>query len=222
MAVILNGFGTPEELRKPFGLIAAVCGFVGFGAVQLIREIVKKRNRVAIATLIFASGLIALVSLCVFWLVLEDCVFQAPRRTAVFFPLWLDGPARESVEKAGGRKAYYETYGAGAVSSLLDSQTEELNRTKLLLLVLISAASISLAVASGLASAFPNRRPGAGSSSGGTSQVPRKAPSKRGSPGGSGANLLSMYLSGERPCRFKRPGPRSKFSERWLLVRLVV
>jgi DNA-binding phage protein len=31
-----------------------------------------------------------------------------------------------------------------------------------------------------------------------------------------------MYLSGERPCRFKRPGPRSKFSERWLLVRLVV
>jgi hypothetical protein len=46
---------------------------------------------------------------------------------------------------------------------------------------------------------------------------------QRGQVEGSGANLLSiMYLSGERPCRFKRPGPRSKFSERWLLVRLVV
>ena len=40
---------------------------------------------------------------------------------------------------------------------------------------------------------------------------------------GSGANFIKcMYLSGERFCRFKRPGPRSKFPERWLLVRLVV
>jgi hypothetical protein len=40
---------------------------------------------------------------------------------------------------------------------------------------------------------------------------------------GSGANFMKcMYLSGERLCRFKRPGPRSKFPERWLLVRLVV
>ena len=40
---------------------------------------------------------------------------------------------------------------------------------------------------------------------------------------GSGANFIKcMYLSGERLCRFKRPGPRPKFPERWLLVRLVV
>ena len=40
---------------------------------------------------------------------------------------------------------------------------------------------------------------------------------------GSGANFIKcMYLSGERLCRFKRPGPRSKFPERWLLFRLVV
>jgi hypothetical protein len=40
---------------------------------------------------------------------------------------------------------------------------------------------------------------------------------------GSGANFTKcVYLSGERLCRFKRPGPRSKFPERWLLVRLVV
>jgi hypothetical protein len=36
---------------------------------------------------------------------------------------------------------------------------------------------------------------------------------------GSGANFIKcMYLSGERLCRFKRPGPRSKFPERWFLV----
>jgi hypothetical protein len=40
---------------------------------------------------------------------------------------------------------------------------------------------------------------------------------------GSGANFIKcMYLSGEKLCRFKRPGPRSKFPERWLLVRLMV
>ena len=40
---------------------------------------------------------------------------------------------------------------------------------------------------------------------------------------GSGANFIKcMYLSGERLCRFKRPGPRPKFPERWLIVRLLV
>ena len=40
---------------------------------------------------------------------------------------------------------------------------------------------------------------------------------------GSGANFIKcVYLSGEKLCRFKRPGPRSKFPERWLLVRLMV
>jgi hypothetical protein len=40
---------------------------------------------------------------------------------------------------------------------------------------------------------------------------------------GSGANFIKcMYLSGEKLCRFKRPGPRPKFPERWLLVRLMV
>src|SRR5260370_41723470 len=182
IAVILNGFGTPEELRNPFGIIAAVCGFVAFGIVRLIQEIIKKgnrvRNRVALASLMSAFGLLGLLSLSAYWIVLENCVFQAPRHSAVFFPLWLNGPAKESVKNAGGRKAYYETYGAGAVSSLLDSQTDELNRTKLLLLGLISTASVALPVASGIASAFPNRR---SRGSGGTTQLPRKSPSKRGS-----------------------------------------
>jgi hypothetical protein len=40
---------------------------------------------------------------------------------------------------------------------------------------------------------------------------------------GSGANFIKcMYLSGEKLYRFKRPGLRSKFPERWLLVRLMV
>ena len=40
---------------------------------------------------------------------------------------------------------------------------------------------------------------------------------------GSGANLLSVCICLARGfVDFKRPGPRSKFSERWLLVRLAV
>jgi TIR domain len=161
IAVILNGFGTPEDFRKPFGIIAAACGFVAFGVVALTKETVNRGNRRVLAGLIIASALIGLGSLCVYWIVLDQCVFQSPQRSGVFFPLWLEGRAKEKVESAGGRKAYYENYGAGAVSTLLEDQTVELNRTKWLLLVLICSASVTLPTAGGIMAAFPDgqRRP---------------------------------------------------------------
>jgi len=149
-AVILNGFGTPEELRMPFGILAAACGFMAFGVVILIKETVSRGNRRVLACLIIAFAFIGLVSLCAYWIVLDQCVFQSPQRSSVFFPLWLEGRAKENVESAGGRQAYYERYGAGAVSTLLENQTAELNRTKGLLLVLICTASAALPVAGGL------------------------------------------------------------------------
>jgi hypothetical protein len=118
----------------------------------LIKESVKRGNRKVLAGIIVAFGLTGLVSLCSYWIVLDQCVFHSPDRSAVFFPIWLNGRAKENVENAGGRKAFYEKYGAGAVSALLESQSDEISRTKLLLLVLILAASVALPVASGLAS----------------------------------------------------------------------
>ena len=158
IAVILKGFGTPEDLRKPFGIIAAACGFVAFGVVALTKETVNRASRRVLAGLIIASSLIGLVSLGVYWMVLDQCVFQSPRRSSVFFPLWLEGRAKEKVERAGGRKAYYEGYGAGAVSTLLEDQTAELNRTKWLLLVLICSASVTLPTAGGIMAALPDRQ----------------------------------------------------------------
>jgi hypothetical protein len=161
IAVILTGFGTPEGLRKPFGIIAAACGFAAFWAVALTKETVNRGNRRVLAGLIIASALIGLVSLCVYWIVSDQCVFESPRRSSVFFPLWLEGRAKEKVESAGGRKAYYEGYGAGAVSTLLEDQTAQLNWTKWLLLVLICSASVTLPTAGGIMAAFPDgqRRP---------------------------------------------------------------
>jgi hypothetical protein len=157
IAVILNGFGTPEELRNPFGIVAAACGFVAFGLVELIRGSVRRGNRKVLAGIIVVFGLTALVSLSSYWLVLDQCALSSPNRSSVFFPLWLSGRAKENVEAAGGRKAYYEKYGAGAVSTLLLSQGNEMNRTKILLLALILTASIALPVASGIASTLPSR-----------------------------------------------------------------
>jgi hypothetical protein len=154
IAVILKSFGTPENLRNPFGIIAAACGLVAFGAVVLTKETVRRGNRRALAGLISASALIGLVSLCGYWIVLDQCVFQSPQRSSVFFPLWLEGRVKENVDRAGGRKAYYESYGAGAVSTLLEGQTAELNWTKWLLLVLICSASVALPVAGGIMAAF--------------------------------------------------------------------
>jgi hypothetical protein len=161
IAVILNGFGTPQELRMPFGIIAAACGLVAFWVVVLTKEMVRRGNRRVLAGLIMASALIGLVSLCVYWIVLDQCVFQSPQRSSVFFPLWLEGRVKEHVDRAGGRKAYYESYGAGAVSTLLEGQTAELDRTKWFLLVLICSASVALPVAGGIMAAFPDdqRRP---------------------------------------------------------------
>jgi hypothetical protein len=158
MAVVLHGFGTPEGLRLPFGILAAACGFTAFGVVIVIKETVSRGNRRVLAGLIIGSALVGLVSLCAYWIVLDQCVFQSPQRSSVFFPLWLGGRAKENVESAGGRKAYYERYGAGAVSTLLQGQTAELNWTKALLLVLICTASAALAIAGGITSAFPDRQ----------------------------------------------------------------
>ena len=158
IAVILHGFGTPEELRMSFGILAAACGLMAFGVVILIKETVSLGNRRVLAGLIIGSALIGLVSLCAYWIVLDQCVFQSPQRSSVFFPLWLTGRAKENVERAGGRQAYYERYGAGAVSTLLEGQTAELDRTKGLLLVLICTASAALPVAGVLTAAFPDRQ----------------------------------------------------------------
>jgi hypothetical protein len=157
-AVILNGFGTPEELRMPFGIIAAACGFVAFGGVALIKETVSRGNRRVLAGLVIASAFIGLVSLGAYWILLDQCVFQSPQHSSAFFPLWLEGRAKENVERAGGRQAYYERYGAGAVSTLLENQTAELYWTKGLLLALICTASAALPLAGGLTAAFPDRQ----------------------------------------------------------------
>jgi hypothetical protein len=158
IAVVLNGFGTPEELRTPFGVIAAACGFVAFWVVVLIKRTVSRGNRRVLVGLIIASASVGLLSLCAYWIVLDQCVFQSPKRSSVFFPLWLKGRAKENVERVGGRQAYYERYGAGAVSTLLESQIAELNETKMSLLVLICTASAALPVASGMTAAFPTRQ----------------------------------------------------------------
>ena len=155
MAMIVNGFGTPEELRMPFGILAATCGFVAFSGVTLIKEMVRWGNRRVLAGLIVGSALVGLASLSAYRIVLDQCVFKSPQRSSVFFPLWVEGHAKESVERAGGRQAYYERYGAGAVSALLENQSAELNRTKGLLLVLICVASAALPLAAGITAAFP-------------------------------------------------------------------
>src|SRR5260221_809942 len=174
MALILNGFGTPEDLRQAFGIIAAVCGFGAFGVVLLIKESIKRRSKKVLALLIIAFGLVGLVSLCSYWIVLNQCVFHAPQRSPAFYPLWLDGWAKVSVENAGGRVAYYQKYGPGAVSKLLETQTEQINRTKLLLLGLVSLASLALPVSSGIGSAFPDNRSIRHSSFDVTTRAPRR------------------------------------------------
>jgi len=179
IAVILNGFGTPEELRKPFGIMAAVCGFIAFGVIAFIRESVRRGNRKVLAGIVIAFGLIGLFSLCSYWSILDQCVFYSPKRSAVFFPLWLNGQAKEDINSAGGPKAFYEKYGAGAVSALLESQSDALNRTKWLLLVLILAASVALPVASGLSSALPDRCSTRGTSPDAKTQVPQEGSKKK-------------------------------------------
>jgi hypothetical protein len=181
MALILNGFGTPEDLRQPFGIIAAVCGFVAFGVVLLIKESVRRGSKRTLALLVVAFGLVGLVSLCSYWIVLNQCVFHAPQRSPAFYPLWLDGWAKVSVENAGGRAAYYQKYGPGAVSKLLEDQIEQINRTELLLLGLLSMASLALPVSSGLGSAFSENRLLTHASVGDTTRARRNAARKKGS-----------------------------------------
>ena len=155
IAIILDGFGTPAGLRMPFGIVAAVCGFVAFGVVLLIKDRIRRQTRKALPYFIIFFGLVGFVSFCLYWIVLNQCVFRAPQHSEVFFPLWLEGSAKERVDSAGGRMAFYDKYGPGAVWKLLETQT---TRTELLLLGLISTASLAVAVASGVASAFTERR----------------------------------------------------------------
>jgi len=128
--------------------------------------------------MIIAFGLTGVVALSSYWIVLDRCVFYSANRSSVFFPLWLNGRAKADVNSAGGPVAFYENYGAGGVSALLESQSDELNRTKWLLLVLILAASVALSVASGLASALPQRASTPGASPGAKTQTSRQ-PSKK-------------------------------------------
>jgi hypothetical protein len=182
MALILNGFGTPEDLRLPFGIIAAVCGFVAFGVVLLIKQSTSRRSKKVLAIWIIASGLVGFVSLCSYWIVLDHCVFHAPQRSPAFFPLWLDGQAKLSVESAGGRMAFYEKYGPAAVSKLMsETQAHQMTRTNLLLLGLISTASLTLAVASGIGSAFSENPSITRPSFDGTTRAPWRVPSNKGS-----------------------------------------
>jgi hypothetical protein len=182
MALILNGFGTPEHLRKPFGIIAAVCGILAFGVVLLIKESVSRRSRKVLALCIIAFGLVGFVSLCSYWIVLDQCIFHAPQSSPAFFPLWLDGQAKLSVESAGGRMAFYEKYGPAAVSKLMsETQGHQMTRTNLLLLGLISTASLTLAVASGIGSAFSEDPSITRPSFNRTTRAPRSVPSNKGS-----------------------------------------
>jgi H+/Cl- antiporter ClcA len=172
MALILNGFGTPEEMRQPFGILAGACGFAAFGVVLFVKESFKRRRKKNLALFVIGFGLIGFLSLCSYWIVLDQCVMRAPERSPAFFPLWLDSPAKENVENVGGRMAYYERYGPGAVAKLLETQTTRVFQTKVLLLALISVASLALPVATGLASAVPRRRSRSASTSGGEGQSP--------------------------------------------------
>ena len=42
MAVTLNGFGTPEDLRIPFGIIAIAFGVVAFGATLVAKAAIRR------------------------------------------------------------------------------------------------------------------------------------------------------------------------------------
>src|ERR1700693_3892958 len=100
IAIILDGFGTPAGLRMPFGIVAAVCGFVAFGVVLLIKDRIRRQTRKALPYFIIFFGLVGFVSFCLYWIVLNQCVFRAPQHSEVFFPLWLEGSAKERVDSA--------------------------------------------------------------------------------------------------------------------------
>jgi len=92
MIVILHGFGTPEELRMPFGILAAACGLVAFGVVILIKKAVSRGDRRVLAGLMSVSAFIGLGSLGAYWIVLDRCVFQSPQRFECVFPAVAGGP----------------------------------------------------------------------------------------------------------------------------------
>jgi hypothetical protein len=150
LTVILIGLGTPADLRQPFGIIAAAWGLVAFTVVFLINGTAVRPSKKALIGLTVVSGIVGCVLLSSYWIVLDRCVFYSDKRSPAFFPLWLDGQAREDVESVGGRQAYYERYGVGAVSKLVETQSSQMDRTKLLLVSLISAGSFAMGVWSGL------------------------------------------------------------------------
>jgi hypothetical protein len=187
MALILNGLGTPEAIRQPLGILSVGCGIVAFGAVLFLKESFESQRRQKLALLIVGFGLLGVLSLCAYWLVLELCVFREPERSLAFYPLWLDDRANLSVQSAGGRMEYYEKYGPGAVDTLSESEPIQFISTKVLLAALVSIASVALAVATGIGSAFikeplitdPSFHPGASSA---PKRLSKKAPADRSSP----------------------------------------
>src|ERR1700730_11728951 len=101
IGVIVVGFGTPDQLRNPFGILAAVCGIVAFGITAFIAATIKKSYRKLLACIVFGCGFIGLLSLCAYWSVLDQCVFSSSQRSTVFFPLWLSGQTKQTIDDAG-------------------------------------------------------------------------------------------------------------------------
>jgi hypothetical protein len=154
MALILNGLGTPENMRQPLGILSAGSGIVAFGMVLFLRESFKGQSRQKLALLIVGFGILGFLSLCAYWFVLELCVFREPDHSPAFYPLWLDERANLSVQSAGGRMAYYDKYGPGAVEALSGSQPIQFIGTELLMVGLMSIASVALPIAIGVGSAL--------------------------------------------------------------------
>jgi hypothetical protein len=160
--VILSDLGTPEEFKRPFATFAAVAGIVAVVATSAIITSVKRKGRRIDAVIAMALAVIGLTSLVSYWTILEQCAFTSPNRTAVFFPLWLSGTQKAQVNSAGGREAFYERYGAGAVESIVEHQSDELIWTKLLLAGLIVTASTSLPASIGVYLILVDRASGPG------------------------------------------------------------
>jgi hypothetical protein len=150
LTVILIGLGTPADLRQPFGIVAAAWALLAFVVSGLIKVRAIGSRKKALISLSFVFGLLGCLSLSSYWVILDRCVYTSSEHSPVFFPLWLDGRAKAEVENAGGRLAFYDRYGAGAVSDLVHSQAVEMDWTRSLLLSLISAGSFALGVSSGL------------------------------------------------------------------------
>jgi hypothetical protein len=154
IGVVLCNVGTPEELKNKFAIYAAVAGITAAGVTMFITASAKRKNKRLSGAIVMVLGLIGLFAFCSYSTLLGQCAFKSADRTSVFFPLWLSGTAKEEIKIGGGRKAFYEKYGAGAVAAILASQRNELMWTELLLAGLIVTASVTLPAAIGVSSTW--------------------------------------------------------------------